>query len=71
MALLGVVQGLAKREEHLPLLDSLPHQNTSVSRLLSDLAKQCKLVLKRLNSSKGLERYVINGKFVFIYKCIN
>lgn len=56
MALLGVVQALAKREEYLPLLDSLPHQSVSVSRLLSDLSRQCIVVLKRLNSSSGAER---------------
>jgi len=48
ISILTLVQSIANREHLLPLLDNLPHQSTSIFQLLSSLATQAQIFLRRL-----------------------
>lgn len=50
IALLGVVRAIAKIENLLPLLDSLPSQAKSVYLLLTDLDSQARVFIRRLTN---------------------
>jgi len=51
IVLLGVVKAVAKQQDLLPLVDTLPNQAKSVHLLLADLDAQARVFLKRLTSS--------------------